>query len=225
VAVVVAFPDVNAQDSEHGVPHGQGQPAANSFPPPGEFSPFAICRIRTYIPPIPAGLVTAGPPIPAHPRLGVRVAYRLQRALRPNAGWRWLSARVEASGPARSAFTGAERVVKQDLFGCRMCGQCALPVTGYVCPMGCPKELRNGPCGGVGPDGSCEVYPARACVWVDAYERAASQGRAADLLLLHRPADHRRWGQSSWLNYWQGRDEGLWTTGLGEAGDRPGADR
>ncbi len=43
-----------------------------------------------------------------------------------------------------------------------------------------------------------------------AYERAASQGRAADLRLLHRPADHRRWGESSWLNYWQGRDEGLW---------------
>ena len=104
--------------------------------------------------------MTARPPIPAHPHLGVRVAYRLQRALRPNAGWRWFSAIVEASGPARAAFTGAERLVKQELFGCRMCGQCALPVTGYVCPMGCPKELRNGPCGGVGPDGSCEVYPA-----------------------------------------------------------------
>jgi hypothetical protein len=114
VAVVVAFPGVNAQDSQHGVPHGQGQPAANSFPPPGEFSPFAICRIGTYIPPIPAGLVTAGPPIPAHPRLGVRVAYRLQRALRPNAGWRWLGARVEASGPARAAFTSAERVEAGD---------------------------------------------------------------------------------------------------------------
>ena len=178
-------------------------------------------RSERYIPPIPAGLVTARPPIPAHPHLGVRVAYRLQRALRPNAGWRWFGTRIEASGPARAAFTGAERLVKQDLFGCRMCGQCALPVTGYVCPMGCPKELRNGPCGGVGPDGSCEVYPAQACVWVEAYERAASQGRAADLRLLHRPADNRRWGQSSWLNYWQGRDEGLWT---GEAYERPGAD-
>jgi Methylene-tetrahydrofolate reductase C terminal len=58
---------------------------------------------------------------------------------------------------------------------------------------------------------SCEVYPERRCVWVEAYERAAAQGRADDLRLLHRPADHRRWGQSSWLNYWQGRDEGLWT--------------
>ncbi len=113
-------------------------------------------------------------------------------------------------------FTGAERQTKQDLFGCRMCGQCALPVTGYVCPMGCPKELRNGPWCGVGADGSCEVYPALRCVWVEAYERAASQGRAADLRLLHRPIDHRRWGESSWLNYWQGRDEGLWVAAVAD---------
>ena len=151
------------------------------------------------------------PPIPAQPRLGARLAYRVQRVLHPRAGFRWLSAMIESSGPARTLFTGAERQSKQVLFGCRMCGQCALPVTGYVCPMGCPKELRNGPCGGVGADGSCEVYPEQRCVWVDAYERAASQGRAADLRLLHRPIDHRRWGESSWLNYWQGRDEGLWT--------------
>jgi hypothetical protein len=108
-------------------------------------------------------------------------------------------------------FTRAEGQTKASLFGCRMCGQCTLPVTGYVCPMGCPKELRNGPCGGVGADGCCEVYPERRCVWVEAYERAAAEGRAGDLRLLHRPPDHRRWGQSSWLNYWQGRDEGLWT--------------
>jgi Methylene-tetrahydrofolate reductase C terminal len=149
-------------------------------------------------------------PVPVRPRLGARNAYRLQPILKPNAGYRWLSQRIEALPRLRVLFTGAERATKGTLFGCRMCGQCALPVTGYVCPAGCPKELRNGPCGGVGQDGSCEVYPDRRCVWVDAYERAASQGRAADLLLLHRPVDHRRWGQSSWLNYWQGRDEDLW---------------
>ncbi len=128
---------------------------------------FANRSRGCFIPPIPA---LPGDRRAARPRRtrtrGVRTAYRLQRALRPNAGWRWLSARIEASGPARArGFTAAERVVKEDLFGCRMCGQCALPVTGYVCPMGCPKELRNGPCGGqVGPDGSCEVYPALMCV-------------------------------------------------------------
>ena len=41
---------------------------------------------------------------------------------------------------------------------------------------------------------------------------------AADLRLLHRPIDHRRWGESSWLNYWQGRDEGLWTVAAGDTG-------
>ncbi|HWN61214.1 MAG TPA: methylenetetrahydrofolate reductase C-terminal domain-containing protein [Streptosporangiaceae bacterium] len=154
--------------------------------------------------------MTTASPVPVHPRLGARVAYGLQRVLRPNAGYRWFAARIEGQAPARALFTGAERQTKQQAFGCRMCGQCALPVTGYVCPMGCPKELRNGPCGGVGADGSCEVYPDRRCVWVDAYDRAAAAQRAGDLLLLHRPVDHRRWGQSSWLNYWQGRDEQLW---------------
>jgi hypothetical protein len=163
--------------------------------------------------------LTARPPIPAHPRLGTRLAYRLQRVLRPRPGLRWISARIEASGLGRPLFTTTERLTKDTLFGCRMCGQCALPVTGYVCPMGCPKELRNGPCGGVGADGGCEVYPERRCVWVEAFERAASQGRAADLRLLHLPIDHRRWGESSWLNYWQGRDEDLWTHPVGDTGD------
>ena len=176
--------------------------------------------------------MTARRPVPAHPRLGIRLAYRLQRVLRPRPAWRRLSARVEASGLARKLFTGAERQVKESLFGCRMCGQCALPVTGYVCPMGCPKELRNGPCGGVGQDGSCEVYPHLRCVWVEAYERASGQGRVADLRLLHLPIDHRRWGESSWLNYWQGRDEGLWVPAVpdpavtGDTGDMgPGRNR
>jgi Methylene-tetrahydrofolate reductase C terminal len=164
--------------------------------------------------------MTTRPPIPVHPRLGASLAYRVQRVLKPHAGFRWLSKRIEASGPVLRVFTGAERQSKTALFGCRMCGQCTLPVTGYVCPMGCPKELRNGPCGGVGADGCCEVYPERRCVWVEAYERAAAQGRAGDLRLLHRPADHRRWGESSWLNYWQGRDRALWTGDVAQGANR-----
>ena len=76
--------------------------------------------------------MTVRPPVPARPRLGTRLAYWLQRLLRPPAGARWLSARIEASGLARRLFTGGERQGKEGLFGCRMCGQCALPVTGYV---------------------------------------------------------------------------------------------
>jgi Methylene-tetrahydrofolate reductase C terminal len=155
--------------------------------------------------------MTAASPVPVHPRLGARLAYRLQPLLRPNQAYRWLAARIEHANRARNVFTVTERITKEAAFGCRMCGQCALPVTGYVCPMGCPKELRNGPCGGVGANGECEVYPHRRCVWVDAYDRANAEGRKDDLRLLLLPVDHRRWGQSSWLNYWQGRDEDLWT--------------
>jgi hypothetical protein len=83
----------------------------------------------------------------------------MQKVLKPNAVNRRFGAVVERSPAARKVFTVTERASKERLFGCRMCGQCALPVTGYSCPMGCPKELRNGPCGGVGPGGACEVYP------------------------------------------------------------------
>jgi hypothetical protein len=100
--------------------------------------------------------------------------------------------------------------VKQQIFGCRMCGQCALPVTGYACPMTCPKQLRNGPCGGVGRDGSCEVYPELRCVWLMGFERASAHGRSGDLRLLQHPIDHRVWEQSSWIRYWQGHDQDLW---------------
>ena len=50
-----------------------------------------------------------------------------------------------------------EAAVKKPIWGCQMCGQCVLHSTGMTCPMNCPKMLRNGPCGGVRPDGNCEV--------------------------------------------------------------------
>lgn len=150
-------------------------------------------------------------PRPYRPRLSPRAAYLMQKVLRPNPVNRRLGAAIERWPFARRLFTAAERVCKERLFGCRMCAQCALPVTGYSCPMGCPKELRNGPCGGVGPGGACEVHPEMTCVWVAGYERAASEGRAGDLRRMQRPVDHRQFGNSSWLNYWAGRDENLWT--------------
>jgi Methylene-tetrahydrofolate reductase C terminal len=157
-------------------------------------------------------------PVPYRPRLSAGLAYVMQKALKPNAVNRRFGALVERSPAARRLFTAAERTSKEQLFGCRMCGQCALPVTGYSCPMGCPKELRNGPCGGVGPGGACEVYPDKRCVWVVGFERASSQDAAADLRRLQRPVDHRRWGESSWLNYWAGRDDDLWTDDDGLSG-------
>ena len=143
------------------------------------------------------------------PRLPARWLYLLHHLLEPNAAYRRLAALLEATPWLRRLFTAAEKGVKQEIFGCRMCSQCTLPSTGYACPMTCPKQLRNGPCGGVGADGRCEVYPAMRCVWVEAFERADRQGLPGDLLRLQLPIDHRLWGQSSWIRYWQGQDEDL----------------
>src|SRR5512133_1953050 len=64
-----------------------------------------------------------------------------------------------------------ERRTKELLFDCHMCGQCVVRSTALTCPMTCPKQLRNGPCGG-SMDGKCEVYPDRPCIWAQAYGRA-----------------------------------------------------
>jgi hypothetical protein len=157
-------------------------------------------------------------PRPASPRLPGWLLYRIQPLLAPNRGYRRLAGWLERSGTRYRLFTSAEKMVKQEIFGCRMCGQCALPVTGYACPMTCPKQLRNGPCGGVGSDGSCEVEPGLRCVWLVAYERAERRGQVSDLQLLQRPIDQRGWGESSWINYWQGRDAGLWAAADPPAG-------
>ena len=154
-------------------------------------------------------------PRPVRPRLPAGLLYRIQRLLAPGTFYRRLAGWLEGSGSRYRIFAAGEKAVKGELFGCRMCGQCTLPVTGYACPMTCPKQLRNGPCGGVGSDGSCEVHPDLRCVWLVAWERAESRGRVADLQLLQRPVDHQSWGQSSWINYWQGRDEDLSAPGGG----------
>jgi hypothetical protein len=94
----------------------------------------------------------------------------------------------------------AERALKGLLFDCQMCGQCALSDTGMSCPMNCPKTMRNGPCGGVRADGSCEVKPSMRCVWVEAWEGSQRMRRGRDSIRAVRPAvDRRLSGTSSWL--------------------------
>jgi len=92
-----------------------------------------------------------------------------------------------------------ERGVKGFLFDCRMCGQCVLSSTGMSCPMNCPKELRNGPCGGVRPGGYCEVKPEMRCVWVEAAEGSARMRAGANIHLVQPPVNQSLWGRSSWL--------------------------
>jgi hypothetical protein len=93
-----------------------------------------------------------------------------------------------------------ERSVKGVLFDCRMCGQCILSSTGMSCPMNCPKNLRNGPCGGVRANGHCEVRPEMMCVWVQAVAGAARiPGGNEALQNVQVAVDRRLQGKSSWL--------------------------
>ncbi len=92
-----------------------------------------------------------------------------------------------------------ERGVKGLLFDCQMCGQCALSSTGMSCSMNCPKNLRNGPCGGVRANGNCEVKPEMRCVWVEAWAGASRMAGGMAILDGQKPVDHSLKGSSSWL--------------------------
>jgi len=93
-----------------------------------------------------------------------------------------------------------ERGVKGLLFDCKMCGQCVLSSTGMSCPMNCPKNIRNGPCGGVRANGNCEVKPEMRCVWVQAFAGAERiPGGLAKIRVVQAPVDRRLEGRSAWL--------------------------
>ena len=92
-----------------------------------------------------------------------------------------------------------ESRLKGALFDCRMCGNCVLNSTGMSCPMNCPKQLRNGPCGGVRQDGACELKPDMPCVWVAAYEGSQRMCDKAKIIDVLPALDHRLEGTSSWL--------------------------
>jgi hypothetical protein len=97
-------------------------------------------------------------------------------------------------------FAAIERGTKGFLFDCKMCGQCVLSSTGMSCPMNCPKQLRNGPCGGVRADGNCEVLPDMKCVWVAAWEGSQRiPGGVESLRTVQFAVDRRLEGRSSWL--------------------------
>jgi hypothetical protein len=132
----------------------------------------------------------------------VRRARLLERAYAGlEAGLRALAPYFRRIGEpaAERALLLAERPLKRALFDCRMCGRCILSDTGMSCPMNCPKQLRNGPCGGVRPDGSCEVVPEMPCVWVQAVVGSARMAAPGRIEALQPPLDHRLWGRSSWL--------------------------
>tara|TARA_B100001750_G_C15508812_1_gene602230 strand:+ start:2470 stop:2892 length:423 start_codon:yes stop_codon:yes gene_type:complete len=98
-------------------------------------------------------------------------------------------------------FVATEKVSKGLLFNCQMCGQCILHSTGMICPMNCPKNLRNGPCGGVRNNGNCEIKPEMRCVWLKAWnESQKMKVFSKDILTIQKPLDRRLQNTSAWLN-------------------------
>jgi hypothetical protein len=139
-----------------------------------------------------------------HPRFLER-SYQLQH-------WALLRARRLF---ARIGFERADRWIrgpeefgKRLVFDCRMCGQCILHSTGMTCPMTCPKNLRNGPCGGVRSNGHCEVQPEMRCIWVEAYERSRRMPLyGAEIQSIQPPLNRRLEGSSAWIALLAGRTD------------------
>ncbi|MCE5321713.1 methylenetetrahydrofolate reductase C-terminal domain-containing protein [bacterium] len=99
----------------------------------------------------------------------------------------------------------AENCIKKPVFGCQDCGQCVLGYDGFTCPMRCPKQIRNGPCGSTRADGHCEVYPERYCVWWLIYQRSKKLGMTGKLRKYHVPVDRRLEHTSAWMNMFAGK--------------------
>ena len=67
--------------------------------------------------------------------------------------------------------------------------------------MTCPKNLRNGPCGGVRLDGRCEIEPSMTCVWVSAWERSKEMPLyGSQILKIQPPLNRQLQGTSAWIN-------------------------
>jgi methylenetetrahydrofolate reductase (NADPH) len=73
---------------------------------------------------------------------------------------------------------GISSVYREAVLGCVGCGDCIQDHLNYAgCTMRwCYKNLRNGPCGGSRPDGSCEVDPKIPCIWNLVYLSALGEG-------------------------------------------------
>lgn len=95
----------------------------------------------------------------------------------------------------------AEKWMKEKMFGCQTCGQCILTHTKLICPMNCPKGLRNGPCGGT-LDGKCEVIPELDCVWTN-IEKKKGDTKAQK---IHLPVKEELLNTASYVNLVNGKD-------------------
>jgi methylenetetrahydrofolate reductase (NADPH) len=129
--------------------------------------------------------------------------------------FRWLDRHPRLS----HYFERFEYYGKKEVFGCQNCGNCVLGSMEYVCPQTCPKQMRNGPCGGT-LHGACEVID-QECIWVKVMARAEASSTIDQLKVFVPPPDRKLTGTASWLNFYLGRDsrpgrpKELWKSGAG----------
>jgi ferredoxin len=77
---------------------------------------------------------------------------------------------------------------------CNLCGECIQDVFGGLCPVSrCPKNLLNGPCGGL-KDGKCEINSDMDCVWDLIYKRLKKSGQLHLIKDIIKPKD---WSKSN----------------------------
>lgn len=118
--------------------------------------------------------------------------------IKPNRRWQPAYYPFKREKTLRRLLAKTELLIKGPVFGCRMCGNCLLQETAFICPMECPKGLRNGPCGGITPDKNCYVDKTRKCVWYCIYRRAQKTGRENTLLEILPPLDWEKAGTETW---------------------------
>jgi len=96
-------------------------------------------------------------------------------------------------------FYWVERLIKEILFQCSMCGQCAVRGLGLTCPMRCPKQMRNGPCGG-SMNGICETDKKKKCVWYLIAKRSRLMPFFNKTKMIKSPIDWSLFGTAAWDN-------------------------
>jgi hypothetical protein len=121
--------------------------------------------------------------------------YQFEKLMEPFRRW------LVPGGWTERFLINLELIGKGSIFDCRMCGQCVLHSTGMTCPMTCPKNLRNGPCGGVSLDGYCEIKPEMPCIWVQAWSRASDMSvDGTQINIIQPPLNNQLIGTSAWIN-------------------------
>ena len=162
---------------------------------------------------LPAVMDAAGKTLPFVPWSKTATDSPVRRALAGLFGW------LERHPTLSHWFERFEYYSKKEVFGCQNCGNCVLGHMEYVCPQTCPKQMRNGPCGGTF-HGACEVID-QECIWVKVMARAEASSTIDQLRVYIPPPDRRLTGTASWVNFYLGRDsrpgrpKDLWTTGGG----------